>query len=366
MLLSMDTCTKKGTSSISKGVQLTKSYNWGEIYFIREMEPETKKFTKFVKVGLVHKTEGRDSFSRLVEHQTGNPRPLKLDKSHIVETSAVDLVEAKLHQVFSKQRIHGEWFQFDRAQDLKQAINVAQSLAAEVEPLVPLFRKAEELKARISNGKHKKSSSEDLETVNKLVVAKAQVKIVNELESLLTASIASAVQSGADVGESTITREINYKPKFLEEAFSQAHPRMYQQYLEERFFVDGRFLLKVKISEGHDLGSEFLERVKEIESRISKLSPSKQDFHFNVVDIAMELTQLHGICDWDVKVLETRLKIRIGLFDVLDGICSWKRIEKSASKFNSVKFAEENPKLAREFVSVPTKTISVKPKKVRA
>jgi len=345
---------------------MANAYNNGEIYFIQELDPHTKKHTTYVKIGLVRTAEGRDSFSRLFEHQTGNPRPLSLSRNLVVQTPAVDLVEAKLHQHFSRQRIHGEWFEFSDSKELKSAVKVAREFSAEVEPLVPLFKKSESLKLVVSNGKPKKATSDDIQNARELAVAKNRLKVVKNLEDLLGQVIHSAVVSGSDVSQATITREINYSPKFLESDFAQAHPKIYQKYLEQKTKVEGSFLLKLKVDELEELGEEFLKNADSIHAKINDLSPESKDFQIKIVDISLDITHLKGICEWDLKVFETKLKISLGKYDLFEGICSWKRVEKVSSKFNSGKFAAENPELAREFVSVPKKSVSVKAKKVRA
>jgi len=357
---------KETLKTLDGDTQMVNAYNSGEIYFIQELNPHTKKHTNFVKIGLVRTADGRDSFSRLFEHQTGNPRPLSLSKNLVVQTPAVDLVEAKLHQHFSKKRIYGEWFEFSDPKELKFAVKVAREFAAEVEPLVPLFKKSESLKLVVSNGKPKKATSDDRQNAIALAVAKNQLKVVKNLEDLLANAIYSAVDSGSDVSQATTTREINYSPKFLENEFAAAHPKIYQKYLEQKSKVEGSFLLKVKVDGIEALGQEFLLNADSIHLKINKLNPISKDFQVKIVDISLELTHLKGICEWDVKVLETKLKISLGKFDLFDGICSWKRAEKFSTKFNSTKFAQENPTLAREFVSVPKKSVTVKAKKVRA
>jgi hypothetical protein len=283
-----------------------------------------------------------------------------------VQTPAVDMVEAKLHQHFSKQRIYGEWFEFSDPNELKFAVKVAREFAAEVEPLVPLFKKSEALKLVVSNGKPKKATSDDRQNARELAVAKNQLKVVKNLEYLLANAIYSAVESGSDVSQATTTRVISYSPKFLENEFAVAHPNIYQKYLEQTSKVEGSFLLKVRVDEIEDLGEEFLMNAERVQVKINNLNPVSKDFQIRIVDISLELTHLKGICEWDFRVLETKLKISLGKFDLFEGICSWKRVEKASSKFNSAKFAQENPELAREFVSVPKKSVSVKAKKVRA
>ena len=65
----------------------------GEIYFVTEHDGAGH--TEFVKIGLVGDAEGRSSLGRMKEHQTGNPRPLKL--LDVVKTVFVTTVESRLH-----------------------------------------------------------------------------------------------------------------------------------------------------------------------------------------------------------------------------------------------------------------------------
>lgn len=113
----------------------------GEIYFVRELAGSG--FGPYVKIGLVAKSDHRSSFERLKEHQTGNPRALRIDESQIVKTDAVSIVEAQLHKIFAPKRVSGEWFNFPSEQDVFQAISEAQRLSTEIAELVPIFQEVE-------------------------------------------------------------------------------------------------------------------------------------------------------------------------------------------------------------------------------
>ena len=66
----------------------------------------------YVKIGLVKgNDDGRSSFERRKEHQTGNPREIIVEAE--VETYAqVSTLESLVHQRLAKYRIHGEWFNY--------------------------------------------------------------------------------------------------------------------------------------------------------------------------------------------------------------------------------------------------------------
>lgn len=78
----------------------------GYIYLITEDKiSDNKDF--YIKVG---KTSGfRDPKKRLREHQTGNPRILKLVKEFYVENH-VSQIENNILTFLQKQRVHDEWF----------------------------------------------------------------------------------------------------------------------------------------------------------------------------------------------------------------------------------------------------------------
>ena len=66
----------------------------------------------YVKIGLVKgNDDGRSSFERRKEHQTGNPREIIVEAE--VKTHAqVSTLESLIHQRLAKYRIHGEWFNY--------------------------------------------------------------------------------------------------------------------------------------------------------------------------------------------------------------------------------------------------------------
>ena len=151
------------------------AYQQGEIYFIRELDRVTKGYTPFVKIGLVRDADNRDSFNRLVEHQTGNPRQLDLDRSGIIKTDAVDLVEAQLHRFFAPRRVSGEWFEFAAEAEIQEAIKKATSFAKDAEERVPVFQIAEVLKNTPSTKGAKKATEEDRDIAFELAGAKLQI-----------------------------------------------------------------------------------------------------------------------------------------------------------------------------------------------
>ena len=86
--------------------------NIGFVYFMTERDLFGYPCGPYVKIGLVKgNDDGRSSFDRRKEHQTGNPREIIIEAE--VKTHAqVSTLESLVHQRLAKNRIHGEWFNY--------------------------------------------------------------------------------------------------------------------------------------------------------------------------------------------------------------------------------------------------------------
>lgn len=337
------------------------SYEKGEIYFVREKSGRDGQRTPFIKIGLVRYKEKRDSYNRLAEHQTGNPRTLELVPEEIVVTDAVDMVEAQLHRVFAKYRVSGEWFEFPSDDLVAKAVLQAKELASEVAPLVPKLVEAEKLKNVKSNGLSKAPSLENKESANKLAIAKERIVNCNDLLKKINDLIAVAVDSGADVSEIASKTVKKYAPKFLVDEFMEAYPDLYEKYMTEVSSWEQRFLLKTKPLQEGGIGEEF----ESIISGIALVLDSK-NAHEDLAALnepKLALTHLKGLAEWDVQVQTAELKLSLGEFDELEGVCTWKRYSKVGLAFDSNLFAAENPDLAIKFVSLPVEKTYVNAKK---
>lgn len=337
-----------------------KTYQDGEIYFIRELDYSSGKPTSFVKIGLVRYKENRNSFGRLMEHQTGNPRKLDLENKHIVKTQAVDLLEAQLHRQFSQQRISGEWFEFGNDAEIESAVKIAQSLAKEVSKRLPRFQKAENLMLKESNKDSRPATDEERELARTLLISKTKMSLCKELSDQSKQLLTKAYSEGADISDAAKTSVKTYKPAFLEDKFKEVHGDLWEKYQGEVRKWMHTFLNKYKLAEG-DLGEEFEAEIERIKS-VLKLVESTGDYGL-LVEVNLTLTNLNGLAEWDAKLSEAELKIKLDLWDGIDGVCTWKRYEDVKMKFDSERFAAENPELALKFVSTPVVKTYVVPKK---
>ena len=171
----------------------------GELYFVREIDPQTKKYTKFVKIGLVHEKEGRDSLHRLSEHQTGNPRTLILPPDNYFSSPAINRVEAMMHKVFARNRVSGEWFEFETEREVLSAIKKAKALSAEVVAQIPTFTKAIKLGQSEDNGKTIKATAVAQELIEVIAVSRAKRSSLSEISDLISSKLKSAITDGVNV-----------------------------------------------------------------------------------------------------------------------------------------------------------------------
>jgi len=340
-----------------------KKYNSGEIYFVRECDYPSGQQTNFVKIGLVRYSDNRDSWGRLYEHQTGNPRKLALKKKHIISTQAVDLVEARLHREFAKKRILGEWFEFLTEAELDAAVKSAKRIAKEVDSFVEIFNEASEIKWIPSNGSSRDPSVEESNWGFQLEVAKAQLKIIKDLESQISVLLQTAHSEGRDVSKYSSISVTNFSPKFMEDEFKAAHPDLWDKYQSTTKDWFHRFTPKYKVDVESDLGSDFYETINDLEKAIVSIKSSEN--LGEILEPKLELTHLRGIAEWNISTNQALLQIAVGEFEGITGICTWKRYENVGTKFNLAQFSSEMPEVYKDFIATAAPKTSVKAKKTK-
>lgn len=335
-------------------------YQQGEIYFIRELDRATKGYTPFVKIGLVRKAEGRDSFNRLVEHQTGNPNKLYLDRSGIIDTPAVDLVEAQLHRFFAPKRVSGEWFEFESESQILEAIDTANAFAEDAKKRVPVFVLAEKLKWQESTKGSKKASDGDLGIAQELAGAKLQVAACKAQQDRIAGILKASIEAGVDVASVADTTLKSYKPKLQEADLQAAHPETFDKYMAEVKTWQQRFLTKVKLKDGEFVDGDFDSALAEIIAQLDAISGHDDAGMVNEPNLALKT--LLGLANWSHDFAEARLKVSTGLYEEIEGVCTWKRGYKIDNKFDAHTFAAENPELAKQFTSEGSTRVYVNPK----
>ena len=111
----------------NKKIEAFLDQNIGFIYFMTEKDLFGYACGPYVKIGLVKgNDDGRSSFDRRKEHQTGNPREIVIEEE--IKTKAqVSTLESLIHQRLAKYRIHGEWFNYSD-EGVKPYVEIAKKI----------------------------------------------------------------------------------------------------------------------------------------------------------------------------------------------------------------------------------------------
>lgn len=322
-------------------------YKSGEIYFVREQEGQG--YSPHVKIGLVH--EPRDSFDRLSEHQTGNPRILRIDQGQIVKTDAVDRVEAQLHKIFAPKRISGEWFELKSEAEVQEAVSRAKELADEVGALVPILNAATELSLKESN-ETQIAASEDASVLSgEIAKAKGELDVCAGLEVAIAQKLQQAIddEKGVVKGAAEVVT-VNYKPKFMIDDFKDEDPEMFAKYLDMVKSWSQLFKPKAKKLDKESLDSGFLEEANRIQSLIDAVTSVEEAYLLN--EPKLLITNLKALSSWNLEISIAKLKVICGTNAGIEGICTWTRKYGDPKPvFNEKLFAEQNPELYMDYLA---------------
>jgi len=325
----------------------------GEIYFVREIDRKSKGFTGFVKIGLVRASERRNSFNRLREHQTGNPRALQILKKEIISTEAVDRVEALLHRLYAKQRVSGEWFEFKSELQVQEAIKRTKAFAKEVAKIVPVFDEAEALGKAQDNDKSIPATDQHKKLLETIAIANLEISEIKVLESVIDAKFAEAVKAGVSGMDKVVKTQIRtIKPFFDEDAFKQANPKIYAKYLVPSQKWYGRFLSDAKAKKSFKISQDFESFLREVESQIAAVKNVEESAALN--EPLLALTQRKALSTWEHDVADAQLRVACGKNQAILGICKWERRFNAIDIFNEGLFQEENPQLWADYLTDAT------------
>jgi hypothetical protein len=322
-------------------------YKSGEIYFVREQDGQG--YSPHVKIGLVH--DPRDSFDRLSEHQTGNPRILRIDRGQIVKTEAVDRVEAQLHKIFAPKRVSGEWFELATEADVEKAVTTAKELADEVGSLVPIFSEAEDLSLKASSETQIPATDDALALSADIARSKGELEICSDLEAIISQKLQEAIQDekGVVKGAAEVVT-VNFKGKFMVEDFKNDNPDLFAKYLDTVQSWSQLFRTKAKKLDRDSLGNEFLEEVGRIEALIEVVTSVEEAFQLNEPQLL--ITNLKALSTWTHDISIAKLKVICGTNAGIENVCSWNRKQGDPkSVFNEKLFVKENPETYMDYLA---------------
>ena len=299
----------------------------GEIYFIAE-EPSVSAPPVRVKIGLVRESKsGRDSQDRLLDHQTGNPRKLKL--LEVVETARVSRVENSLHQRYAGQRGIGEWFELSDL-DLQAAIAECRDLAAQQAVHLPVIREADAMKGLVRGEVVLAATDDAKEWYRRLLVADASASVLKKLIEKYRKKVESAYESGYDVERyaSVEVPRISFGG-WLSEHHNAEYEACKQSRTTNPFEVSSTKTEAALESADAELANEFAEKIDEW-----SLEDELESLH----RLHLQVRRPLSVWSEEKDLSKAYLKVFCGRNQGIADICKW--TTKSSNNFSS-EIAEE-------------------------
>ena len=203
--------------------------NIGFIYFMTERDLFGYPCGPYVKIGLVKgNDDGRSSFERRNEHQTGNPREIIVEAE--VETYAqVSTLESLVHQRLARYRIHGEWFNYGE-DGIQPYVELTKKINEELESQINDNLLINQYALIEDNGEELKPSSDAKDIHNELLDAKKEIiKIKNE-KDLAKLKLRSFDKSFyRDIEGICFYEKIKPQEKFDKVNFEKDHPDIFEE-----------------------------------------------------------------------------------------------------------------------------------------
>jgi hypothetical protein len=319
----------------------------GEIYLVREFDFTSKKESRYAKIGLVYSP--RKSTSRLKEHQTGNPNILRIADSEIVQTEAVNWVEAMLHRIFAKHRVSGEWFELTPSLREKVLLE-ARNLCNEAKVLPKLLSKADALAETLDNSKSIKPKPQILELASKLLLAKMQMKVLSPLQKQINSIFKKAIESGAEIAGAAEVQEKTYAAKLLkdnQELLKKEHPAIYAKFVGIKAELYRQFNFTYKQS-GLSLSADFLKELDLIKSMIGAV---ERDFDPYIANEAnLMVTDLVTVAERQRIFSDLALRVECGKNFEIEEVCNWPRRMVDRETFDVQKFVKKHKELSEKYL----------------
>jgi len=148
--------------------------NIGFIYFMTERDLFGYPCGPYVKIGLVKgNADGRSSFERRKEHQTGNPREIIVE-AEVKTYAQVSTLESLVHQRLAKYRIHGEWFNYG-GDGIQPYVDLTKTINEDLEGQIKDNLLINQYALIEDNGEELKPSAEAKDIHNELLEAKKEI-----------------------------------------------------------------------------------------------------------------------------------------------------------------------------------------------
>ena len=314
--------------------------NIGFVYFMTERDLFGYPCGPYVKVGLVKgNDDGRSSFDRRKEHQTGNPREIIIEAE--VKTHAqVSTLESLVHQRLAKNRIHGEWFNFGE-DGIHPYVELTKEINRDLESELENDLKINNYSGIQDNGELIKPSSDAEDIYNEFLKVKAEFLKIKGKKDLAVLKLRSFNKEFCrDIDGICAYEKIKPSGKLESVIFKKDHPDIFEKLCTKK--IKGPLLVKKDLQQ--TLSKEF----KDIQETI-KLQKFLEDGSKRLLKrdkYAMKLHQeyleAHALLqpvEYKKKLFENKLKLLTGENQGIQKICSWKRrITKNLSKIDLLNY----------------------------
>ena len=227
--------------------------NIGFVYFMTERDLFGYPCGPYVKIGLVKgNDDGRSSFDRRKEHQTGNPREIIIEAE--VKTHAqVSTLESLVHQRLAKNRIHGEWFNYGE-DGIHPYLELTKEINGDLESELENDLKINNYSGIQDNGEEIKPSSDAEDIYNELLKVKANfLKIKGEKDLAVLKLRSFNKEFCRDIDGICSYEKIKPSEKLESVNFKNDHPDIFEKLCTKK--IKGPLLIKKDLKQ--TLSKEF-------------------------------------------------------------------------------------------------------------
>ncbi len=335
----------------------------GQLYFINEQDVKTGMRSNYYKIGIVRDADGRDSKSRLLEHQTGNPRKLCIVEA--LSMPAVEAVETNLHYLFARNRVMGEWMHFTDS-ELQSAIEKAKDLAAEMLANIEDYTTADVLKKTISNGSKLPATEEAEEWYVQIQDHKEVLEACDAVLEQYDDYLIEAIEKGIDVsGRASVQMRAGAR-RFDEKMFAIKYPDLFKKFSTSTKSIKGSFRVKPDKEWIPDLGVIDEEQVELVANFGDLLANADHSLEagFALHEKHLGVLEIRKYAEWKIDIANVKLRVLTGVYEGIDEICTWKREEKETITLDKTALQSQYPDAFNDCIvqGAETTALIVEPK----
>jgi hypothetical protein len=336
----------------------------GWLYFLGEEDYTTGIRSPYVKIG---KTDYDKPVSkRITEHETANPRRV-LEVAPSIRTEFIDPLETHMHHRFSLNRVHGEWFRFTPAK-LRAAVVEAKRVNAEMSALVGKAKRANTVAKKVSNGSMKMATAAAKKAHTAYVTAEKQRTLLELKQQEVVLELRRL--AGTREGIAEIVDQIMPTPsvKLDKNALEAKRGALYRRFVVQKTSFTVRFSItgKPTAAKVHPTAKAKVEAkaaklpvVTVVKGAMKSRSSSAKKWHAEWLRLHSEMAAL----SWESNRREIEIKSLCGDAEGIEGVCTWKRENKTTSKFDGTAFKKAHPRIWSSFTktSKPSVRFTVNP-----